>query len=100
MLQALLAERLKLEVHREVKNLQGYALVIAPGGPKIRRVEADHNVCRIGRGALTGPSVPISQLVEVLRGELRAPLQDATGLSDYYEMNLRWTPITNCSREW
>jgi hypothetical protein len=39
MLQGLLAERFKLKAHREEKAVPGCALVVAPGGPKMRRVE-------------------------------------------------------------
>jgi uncharacterized protein (TIGR03435 family) len=40
MLQTLLAERFKLAVHRETKQLPVYALVLAKGGPKMKEVEA------------------------------------------------------------
>jgi uncharacterized protein (TIGR03435 family) len=35
-LQRLLAERFKLEVHRDSKDVDGYALVVAKGGPKLK----------------------------------------------------------------
>jgi uncharacterized protein (TIGR03435 family) len=36
MLQDLLAERFRLQVHHETKNFPGYELVVAPGGPKLK----------------------------------------------------------------
>jgi uncharacterized protein (TIGR03435 family) len=36
MLRALLADRCKLKVHRETRQVLGYALVVAKGGPKFR----------------------------------------------------------------
>jgi len=39
MMQTLLMERFKLAVHRESRNVTGYALVVAASGPKIHSVE-------------------------------------------------------------
>jgi uncharacterized protein (TIGR03435 family) len=41
MLQALLAERFKLVIHRETKEHSVYALVVAKGGPKLKEAEPD-----------------------------------------------------------
>lgn len=41
MLQALLAERFKLAVHRERKEHSEYALIVAKGGPKLKEAEPD-----------------------------------------------------------
>lgn len=41
MLQALLAERFKLVVHRETKDQSVYALMVAKGGPKLKPAEPD-----------------------------------------------------------
>ncbi|HEY1341222.1 MAG TPA: TIGR03435 family protein [Bryobacteraceae bacterium] len=41
MLQALLAERFKLQIHREKKDQSVYALVVAKGGPKLKPAEPE-----------------------------------------------------------
>jgi uncharacterized protein (TIGR03435 family) len=41
MLQALLAERFKLVIHRETRDQSVYALVVAKGGPKLKESEPD-----------------------------------------------------------
>jgi len=41
MLQALLADRFKLVVHRETKDHSVYALIVAKGGPKLKEAEPD-----------------------------------------------------------
>jgi uncharacterized protein (TIGR03435 family) len=42
MLQALLAERFKLVVHRETREVPVYALVVGRGGPKLHRSDPSH----------------------------------------------------------
>src|ERR1700733_15363779 len=41
MLQALLADRFKLVIHRETKDQSVYALVVAKGGPKLKEAEPE-----------------------------------------------------------
>jgi uncharacterized protein (TIGR03435 family) len=60
MLQSLLAERFKLKVHREEKVIPGYALVVAPGGPKMRRVEGLRPGGMVMQGSITAASAPYS----------------------------------------
>lgn len=90
MLQGLLAERFKLKVHREEKLIPGYALVVAPGGPKMRRVETPTRGA-VTPGSITG-SAPIGQIVASAAAALGRPVRDMTGLSGNYEVNLKWTP--------
>src|SRR6266480_44725 len=90
MLQVLLAERFKLSLHRETKELPVYALVIAKGGPKLH--EAKHSVMRLGRGELTSHEVGIALLARALSRQLGRPVLDKTGLPGYYEFTLHWTP--------
>lgn len=93
MLQGLLAERFKLNVHREEKVVPGYALVVAPGGPKMRRVEPlQFNQGTVMVGGITARSLPISQILASARGAVGRPVKDETDLSGYYEFNLTWTP--------
>jgi uncharacterized protein (TIGR03435 family) len=61
MLQSLLAERFKVEIHRETKELPMYALVVGKNGPKMKESEAAPNVPPPdggpgpgGRGAASG----------------------------------------------
>ena len=43
MLQTLLADRLRLAVHRETRDLPEYALVVTKSGPKLHKADADGN---------------------------------------------------------
>jgi len=89
MLQSLLTERFKMRVHREERLIPGYALVVAPGGPKMRRVETPP------RGAVTAGSISgtadIGQIVASVKGTLGRPVEDMTGLSGNYEVNLKFS---------
>jgi uncharacterized protein (TIGR03435 family) len=43
MLQNLLIERFQMKLHHETRNLPGYELTVAPGGPKLKATEQDPN---------------------------------------------------------
>jgi uncharacterized protein (TIGR03435 family) len=98
MLQALLADRLKLVIHRETKEAQVYSLVIAKNGPKLQESkpnDADPRLTSQGRGgslSLTGQEVPIVLLVTALTRLLNRPVFDKTGLTGTYDFTLTWTP--------
>jgi uncharacterized protein (TIGR03435 family) len=117
MLQALLADRFKLTLHRETKELPVYALVVAKNGPKLQAATADELAppdpkeahVRLdspkgpmpkGRGLLmrpgqlSGTAAPIAILAETLSNqpELGRTVLDKTGLQGYYDFTLKWTP--------
>lgn len=92
MLQRLLAERFNLKVHREEKVISGYALVVAPGGLKMRRVEPPTRGVAASRGSITGESVPIGQIRAAATSAVGRPVRDMTGLDGNYEVNLKFTP--------
>jgi uncharacterized protein (TIGR03435 family) len=96
MLQALLAERFKLVVHRETKEIPVYALVLAKGGSKLKVAATG------GKSALTdtlGPNgerrtvvaaSPLRVLVNMLANTLGNPVVDKTGLNDIYDYTIEW----------
>jgi uncharacterized protein (TIGR03435 family) len=105
MLQALLADRFKLTLHRETKELPVYALVIAKNGPKLQGAKPDDmypedidgnrhgDAMRVGRGLLGGQGVSIAFLVQMLsQQQLGRPVLDMTGLTGKYDFTLQWTP--------
>jgi bla regulator protein blaR1 len=108
MLQALLADRCKLILHRESRELPVYALTIAKGGLKIQQAKPDNtypngmkdlnghghgNIMGFGRGSLTGQGVPIAFLARMLsQQQLGRPVLDMTGLKGDYDFALEWTP--------
>jgi uncharacterized protein (TIGR03435 family) len=103
MLQTLLAERFKLRVHRETKELPIYALVIAKGGPKLKNADVRRDCLQVtnychgvvgGPRLLNGYTVTMTELAGALTtfiGEDRAVV-DKTGLPGTFDIQLHWTP--------
>ncbi len=108
MFQSFLRDRFQLKVHWETKELPVLALVVAKGGPKLQQAKpgdtypdglkgpdgkpAGHaGMMMWGRGRLTGQGVPIGNLVPPLTQELGRIVQDKTGLTGKYDIELRWT---------
>lgn len=92
MLQALLADRFKLTIHRETKELPVYALTVAKGGPKFKAAESasgvtsDSNRTRWHVVAKT----TMQRFAEFLTDEAGRPVVDKTALSGAYDMTLDW----------
>jgi uncharacterized protein (TIGR03435 family) len=96
MLQTLLADRFKLRLHRDHKEVQGYALVVAKNGPKLKsNTSGDEHGSLLNSGPfeLEGTNVALSGLASSLSGVLRAPVVDKTGLGGRYDFTLRYAPI-------
>jgi bla regulator protein BlaR1 len=110
MLQALLADRFKLSLHSETKEIPVFALVIAKNGLKLQEAKPGDTYPNgikgpaerpIGtgtlvepeRGTLVGQGVPVSDLVENLSQELGGRIiVDKTGLKGKYDFTLRVAP--------
>jgi len=103
MMQALFAERFKLSVHREKRQVNGYALVRGRGelGPGLKpsavdcdRAFATTPRCRQGgitASAMKGVGVPLWSVLQVVIAEVGAPVSDETGLSGTYDVDLSWS---------
>jgi len=99
MLQALLASRFRLTVHRETNELTIYKMVIAKGGPKLQQAEPDGAHPGTGSirgsqlsGEITGQAVPIAILARNLTQMLGHPVLDQTGLKGVYDFKLQFAP--------
>jgi bla regulator protein blaR1 len=107
MLQMLLADRFKLRVHQETKDLPIYALVVAKNGPKLQEAKpgdtypngmkgpdgrSGAGLMLGGKEGLTAQGIPIANLVRHLSLQLGRTVIDKTGLTGEYDFTLKWTP--------
>jgi len=122
MLQNLLAERFKLRVHRDRKELPRYSLTVAKNGPRFKPhvntpppadgtssdrpkasgpMKTDGNGYPIldagttmammnGRARIRYEDANIAMLAGMIAGQLRAPVNDETGLTGKYDFLLSW----------
>ena len=95
-LQALLAERFKLVIHRETKEQPVYALVVAKNGPKLTASDAQsgnrNRRMMMGRGVINAQGMDLSMLANTLSNQLGRPVVDRTGLTGHYDFKLEYTP--------
>jgi uncharacterized protein (TIGR03435 family) len=119
MLRTLLAERFKLAMHKETRELPVYALVIAradgklgprlhqsstdcqslltprPGGPPpVAPAPGARPLCglRGGPASLTAGGFPLSQLASALSQRLQRVVVDRTGLTGNFDFDLTFAP--------
>jgi len=101
MLQALLAERFNLKVHKETRHDNAFALVVAKGGAKLQPPkDTTSSYIRGGRTgspqerAITylmwGANVSALQLAEALRGHMGRPVEDQTGLKGNFDFRVEY----------
>ncbi len=118
MMRRLLADRFKLIVHTDTRELPIYALVVGRSdgklGSQLRTAAVD---CTASRGRLTSPGssstsplerptcgmttrggnliaggITMTDLAATLAGYVNRIVQDHTGLTGNFDLDLRWTP--------
>ena len=93
MLQALLADRFGLRVHRETREFDGFALETVESRHKLQT--ADDSAAtgtRMTAGTVTATALPMARLATLLDRRLSKPVVDKTGLTGRYTFTLAWTP--------
>jgi uncharacterized protein (TIGR03435 family) len=118
MLQNLLAERFKLTLHRETKEISGYALQVGKNGPKLKEsadttgpaserpehFDVDKNGFRVfppgvagvtsyvvdEATRLTASKLTMARWAEMLGNMLASPVVDQTGLTGKYDFHLEF----------
>jgi uncharacterized protein (TIGR03435 family) len=98
MLQALLAERFKLAVHKESRARPGYALVVDKNGPKLKASDLGPAGPRAGQVTFSGTlqskglkgSMTMATLARLLSSSVAGPVEDLTGLKGRFDVDISW----------
>jgi uncharacterized protein (TIGR03435 family) len=98
MTQNLLADRLKLAVHHEQRQLPFLALLVAKNGPKLPPAKRDAEVQTQLPGRIFHPRMPMQILASALSRFERQTVIDMTGLTGAFFIDLQWTPDVLRSR--
>jgi uncharacterized protein (TIGR03435 family) len=108
MLQALLADRFKLKVSHESKELAVYFLVVAKNGPKLQETKpgyvgpndfdgpdgnrATDSVTITRSGTVMGQAASVATLASTLSRQLGRPVLDKTELTGRYDFTFKFAP--------
>jgi uncharacterized protein (TIGR03435 family) len=105
MLQALLADRCKIVVHRNVKEVPVYSLVVGKNGPKFKETNPDEEhpggiklpwggTLVPGQDGMKLYGASMQSLATLLSemGRMDRPIQDKTGLAGKYDLTLKPPP--------
>jgi len=101
MLRQILAERFRLAVHRESRELPVYALSVAKGGPKLKESVIDPAVpasarrgggVQMSMGMIAAHECTIPFFLNMLSRQLGRTIIDRTSLTSNYDFTLRWNP--------
>jgi len=87
-----MADRFKLEVHREQKEQPVYALLVGKNGPKLRRSDGDGDFTMgWAFGGIAFPKISMTEFAAGLLSRLPPtgrPVLDKTGLEGRYDLTL------------
>src|SRR5580658_11111497 len=96
MFQNLLVDRFKLQYHKETRTLPAYELVVDKSGSKLTENHNPENfdipVRPTGRGRFEATHCSMSYFSWLLSQVLDRPVIDQTGLTQFYDFKLEWTP--------
>jgi len=98
MLQTMLADRFALTIHREPKDVAGYALTVGKNGAKLHTPEDPQPGMMLGRSPTTGQrtlhgtSATMHDMASILADLLGRPVEDATALAGKFDFSMEWTP--------
>jgi uncharacterized protein (TIGR03435 family) len=94
MLQSLLAERFRLKLHIEKRELPVYVLSVGKNGPKMKLCQDPDTGGSVGpwngNPRVVAPNWTMRELADFLAPRLDRPVLDETGLTARYDFTLYW----------
>jgi uncharacterized protein (TIGR03435 family) len=106
MLQALLADRFRLVIRRESREVPVYALTLSKGGPKIKRAGIEEKDCSVdgktdchslhgGLSGISGEAASLDDLAQFISNWTDRPVVNRTGLDVLYQIQTAgFVPMT------
>ena len=92
MMQTLLAERFKLAVHREEREMPGLALVVDKKGPRIQPAEPGPGGSGWGPNMVNAKKITMTEFADTLSNALQRPVKNLTDLPGVYDIKIKWLP--------
>ncbi len=93
--QELLRDRFELKFHRETKEMSGFLLTVAKGGPKMQLSASDTGPTMSTGGSdhpeQTFAAWTMDQFARQLTFHVHEPVLDGTGLTGRYDFKLTWS---------
>ena len=90
-LQSLLADRFQLRVHKRIKEMPAYALVVAKGGPRLQP-STNNTGFTSRKGLLACKGSSMDDLASMLSNMENRIILDQTKLTGNYAFTLEWAP--------
>lgn len=110
MLRQLLIDRFHVAVHRGTKQVSGYSLIVAKGGPKLKpaNFDATQQGLKAGEsfqnyiipGAIHGRGADFAVIASLLSSAARATVVDHTGISGVYNFDLHYATEGASDSNW
>lgn len=93
-LRHLLEDRFQLQLREEQREMEVYELGVEKTGVRMKTAELRGNVSMNGGPAgstMSGKGMSMSRLADILSGVAKRPVIDATGLSEAYDLELKYS---------
>lgn len=94
MLQSLLAERFRLTIHRQTREMNAYVIVIGKNGPKMQpsQTQGESSIRPNGVMGVVAERADLREMLSMLSQALQAPVIDQTGLKGRYDFKVDMSP--------
>jgi len=96
MLQAILAERFKLALHRETRDVPALVLEVSKNGPKLEKAELGQAVTNTSSSktgvVIDARNCDMESFAKIISRKMDLPVVNHTGLEGNFNLKLQWAP--------